>query len=159
MPQVIDRRHPQDPQAERTAARDDHGECRASVVYLPVNAFLALSGAVTLLFGLAFFTAPDFTLGVHGLPAEAANRLLARFFGAALLPLGLLGLLMRRVRDDGALKAVLVANAAGWAVGFMLSYAAVSTGREGRLGWLMVAIDAVFLLYSIYYLSSPARRG
>jgi hypothetical protein len=126
---------------------------------VPVNTFLAISGAIGVVFGLEFLLLPEFALRQYGMQTESQALLQARYFGGTLVPWGFAGWLMRRVRDDAALKALLVAGAVGWAIGLALSYGAVSSGRQGPMGWLSVAIYGVFLLYSIFYLSSPARRG
>jgi len=124
-----------------------------------LSSFLAVSGAIGVIFGLEFLLVPGFALPQYGMPTEPHNLLQARYFGASLLPWSLTAWLARGVRDDAALRALLSASAVGWLLGVVLSLWAALSGLQSAMAWLSVAIYGVFLLGALWFLSSPARRA
>jgi hypothetical protein len=54
-----------------------------------LNTLLLLAGLLALLFGLGFLLVPGPLLAGYGVTADPAAILMARFFGAALVQLGL----------------------------------------------------------------------
>jgi hypothetical protein len=57
---------------------------------MKLSSFLAVSGAIGILFGLEFLLVPGFALPQYGMPTEPHNLLQARYFGASLLPWSLI---------------------------------------------------------------------
>lgn len=51
--------------------------------------YLAISGVVALLFGLAFLLLPELALKQYGIPTEPHNVMEARYFGGTLVAYGL----------------------------------------------------------------------
>ena len=120
--------------------------------------YLAITGAVAVLFGLEFLLLPEFALKQYGVPTDPHNVMQSRYFGATLLAFGLVPLLGRSLRDDAALRVILQAGVVGNAIGAIISAMAAVAGLQNQMAWGSVLIYAVFLAGNLYYLSSSARR-
>ena len=120
--------------------------------------FLSATGIVGILFGLGFLLAPELAGPLYGLPTEPHTLMMDRYFGSALMCVGLLSWLARGVRDDAALRAILQANAVGDVVGVILSAWAALTGLQNAMAWVSVALYGLFALGCLYLLGSPTRR-
>ena len=118
---------------------------------MKVGTFLAIVGAVGVLFGLGFLLAPAPSIAMYGVPVEPHNLMQARYFGSALLALGLLVWLLRNVTDPEALRGVLLANAIGNGVGAVLSVWVATSGLENAMAWSSVALYGVFALGALYF--------
>lgn len=126
---------------------------------MKVSTFVALSGAIAMLFGLEFLLVPEFGLPQYGMRTEPHNLLQARFFGGTLLALGLVMWLGRGVRDDATLRALLSGNAVSGVIGTALSLWAAFAGLQNAMAWLSVLTYGALLVGALYFLSSPARRS
>jgi hypothetical protein len=125
---------------------------------MKLPAFLGLTGALGILFGLEFLLIPEMALAQYGIPTEPHNLLQSRYFGGTLLPLGLVFWLARGTRDDAARRALLLANVVGNLLGLVLSLWSRFNGQQGVLAWLSVVIYAALLLGSLHFLFRPGRR-
>jgi hypothetical protein len=121
--------------------------------------YLAISGVVALLFGLAFLLLPELSLKQYGIPTGPHNVMEARYFGGTLVAYGLVLWLGRGLRDDAAQRVMLQAGVAGNAIGAIVSGHAASTGLQNQMAWGSVLLYAALLAGNLYYLSSPARRA
>lgn len=126
---------------------------------MKIATYLAIAGAVSVLFGLEFLLVPAFGLKQYAVATEPQNLMQARYFGSALLTFGLVVWLARRTRDDLALRAILQAGVVGNVLGGAISVWAAIAGLQNRMVWGSIAIYVVFSLASIFYLTSPARRA
>ncbi|HLS56486.1 MAG TPA: hypothetical protein VK052_10440 [Zeimonas sp.] len=124
---------------------------------MKVSSYLAISGVVAILFGLGFLLAPQAALPVYGVPAEPHNLMQTRYFGGAMVWVGLVAWLARKVRDGEALRALLQAGVVGNAVGALISIWAALSGLQNAMAWSSVLIYTLFLLGALYFLASPAR--
>jgi FtsH-binding integral membrane protein len=125
---------------------------------MKLAAFLGLSGAIGILFGLEFLLIPELALSQYGVPTEPHNQMQARYFGATLFAFGLVNWLARKTPDDSARRALLLAGALGNLSGLVLSLWSRSAGLQGLLAWLGAAIYAALLLGCLYFLLRPSRR-
>ena len=66
--------------------------------------FFAIAGVVGALFGLGFLLLPDMSLGTYGVPVDPHNLMQARYFGSALLAVGLMTFLARETQDAAAIR-------------------------------------------------------
>jgi len=126
---------------------------------MKLGTFFAITGLIGVLFGLQFLLVPGFALKQYAIPTDPHSLMQARYFGATLLPYGLLVWLARRTRDDGALRAILQANVVAYSLGCVISGWAAVTGLQNQMAWSSVVIYGLFLLGSLYFLSSPTRRA
>ena len=125
---------------------------------MKLAAFLGLSGALGVLFGLEFLLIPEMALAQYGVPTEAHNLMQARYFGSMLLAFGLLQWLARGTLDTTARRALLLAAVVGNLLGLLLSLQARFTGLQNALAWLPVAIYGALLLGTLAFLLRPSLR-
>ncbi len=120
----------------------------------PTTLFLT-AGVLALAFGLGFLVAPAAVLPLYGVPADASTVLMSRFFGAALVHLGLVLYLLREVREPAAVRSLALAGVIGSVGGALVAATGVVSGVTNALGWSTVAIYLALLLGYASYL----RRG
>jgi hypothetical protein len=75
-----------------------------------LNVLLLIAGLVALLFGLGFLLVPGPLLAGYGVTADPAAILMARFFGAALVQLGLVLYLTRDVADPAGQRGIVLGS-------------------------------------------------
>jgi hypothetical protein len=107
---------------------------------------LTIAGTLAVLFALAFLLAPALTLAQYGAAPEPGAVLMARFFGVALLHVGILLLWARQVVDPLARHAIAFAGVVGSMTGFLVALAAVLGHLVNALGWSTVVIYLALLL-------------
>jgi FtsH-binding integral membrane protein len=120
----------------------------------PNTVFLA-GGVIAIAFGLSFLLVPGTVLPMYGAPADATTVLMSRFFGVALLQVGLMLYLLRETRDAATQRSMALAGVVGSVVGVLVSLMGVMGGAVNALGWSTVAIYAALLLG---YLSAMRSR-
>ena len=120
----------------------------------PNTVFFA-GGVIAIAFGLSFLLVPGTVLPMYGAPADAATVLMSRFFGVALLQVGLMLYLLRETRDAATQRSMALAGVVGSVAGVLVSLMGVMGGAVNALGWSTVAIYAALLLG---YLSAMRSR-
>jgi hypothetical protein len=106
-----------------------------------------LAGAVlALVFGLSFLLVPATVLPIYGAATDPATVLMSRFFGVALLHLGLLLYFLKDIRDAGAIRSLALAGVVGSAAGAAVALMGVMGGVVNAMGWSTVAIYGLLLL-------------
>lgn len=126
---------------------------------MKISTYLAAAGALAVLFGLGFLLFPEFSAKQYGVPAEPHVLMLGRYFGGTLLTYGLILWLARSVRDDVALRALLLGAVVGNLIGLLVSAWAGLAGLQNAMAWSSVVIYAALLLSALYFLASSARRA
>jgi hypothetical protein len=109
----------------------------------PTTVFLA-GGVLAVLFGLSFLLVPAMVLPLYGITPDAATVIMSRFFGVALLHLGVLLWLAREARG-AAERAMVLAGVVGSAAGVTVALMGVMSGVVNQLGWSTVLIYALLL--------------
>ena len=123
-----------------------------------LGTLLRLAGLLALAFGLGFLFAPAKVLSLYGLAVEPAVVLMARFFGAALLQLGLVLYLIRDVSDPVTRRGVVIGSFLGSLAGFVVSLTAQFWGLMNSFGWSAVAIYGGLLLgYGSFVFGRPPQ--
>jgi hypothetical protein len=121
-----------------------------------LGTLLRLAGLLALAFGLAFLFAPVRVLMLYGIAPEATVILMARFFGAALLQLGLVLFMIRDVSDPVTRRGVVLGSFLGSLAGFVVALTAQFWGLVNSFGWSTVAIYGVLLLgYGSFVFGRP----
>ncbi|MCM2252201.1 MAG: hypothetical protein NDJ19_07570 [Ramlibacter sp.] len=113
--------------------------------------FFGVSGIIGAIFGLGFLLVPDMMLRLYGAPTEPHHLMLARYFGSALLTVGLTYFLARGTQEPAAVRALLVAGLVGNAAGAAIS-ASAAGGLQNDLAWVTVVIYASIAAGAAYYL-------
>jgi uncharacterized membrane protein YfcA len=124
---------------------------------MKLSAFLAIVGIVATLFGIGFVVAPAQVLAQYGITADHYTIFMSRFFGAALINLGLLVWLARNVVDVLARKAIVLASLVADVIGFIVALRGQMQGVANALGWSTVAIYGLFALGFGYFQFAPKR--
>ncbi|MCI4677470.1 hypothetical protein K9U39_18395 [Rhodoblastus acidophilus] len=106
---------------------------------MSVKTFLAVISILAVAYGVAFILAPGTLGAIYGTANSPASEMMSRFFGVALLPLGLI-LWFARDFDGPALRNVLVAIAIGDTAGIGVSALGTLAGVMNVMGWTAVLI-------------------
>ena len=123
---------------------------------MALGTLLRLAGLLALAFGLGFLFAPARVLSLYGVAAEPAVVLMARFFGSALVQLGLVLYLIRDVSDPVTRRGVVLGSFLGSLAGFVVSLTAQFWGLTNSFGWSTVAIYGLLLLgYGSFVFGRP----
>ncbi len=111
----------------------------------PATLFL-IASLLGLAFGLGFLAAPAAVLSVYGASTDATTLLMSRFFGAALVQLGLSVYLLRETREVATIRALAMAGTVGSLCGALVALLGVMNGTTNSLGWSTVVIYGLLLL-------------
>jgi hypothetical protein len=123
---------------------------------MALGTLLRLAGLLALAFGIGFLFAPARVLSLYGVAADPAVVLMARFFGSALVQLGLVLYLIRDVSDPVTRRGVVLGSFLGSLAGFVVSLTAQFWGLTNSFGWSTVAIYGVLLLgYGSFVFGRP----
>jgi hypothetical protein len=123
---------------------------------MALGTLLRIAGLLALAFGIGFLFAPARVLSLYGVAAEPAVVLMARFFGSALVQLGLVLYLIRDVSDPTTRRGVVLGSFLGSLAGLVVSLTAQFWGLVNSFGWSSVAIYGLLLLgYGSFVFGSP----
>jgi hypothetical protein len=106
------------------------------------HVFIAAAVA-SIVYGVLILLLPAMMLNGHGMDVNDSAVLMGRFFGSALLGLGLTAWLARNTAPSNARSAITLAFFIADVVGFVVSLMAVLAGQMNALGWLPVLIYLV----------------
>ena len=121
-----------------------------------LGTLLRLAGLIALAFGIGFLFAPARVLSMYGVAAEPTVVLMGRFFGSALIQLGLVFYLIRDVSDPTTRRGVVLGSFLGSLAGFVVSLTAQFWGLVNSFGWSSVAIYGLLLLgYGSFVFGRP----
>jgi hypothetical protein len=110
------------------------------------SSLLTIAGAISLAFGLSFFFAPIWTMNIYGASTGPVGYMMARYFGTALILIGLAYLMMRRLQEPSATRGLALGSALGALAGLKVSLFAVRNGLVSALGWSTVVIYGLLFL-------------
>ena|SRR5437868_10832446 len=119
--------------------------------------FFAIAGVVGALFGLGFLLLPDMSLGTYGVPVDPHNLMQARYFGSALLAVGLMTFLARETQDAAAIRAVLMGNLVGDIAGGVVTLMALGIMNSMALGSLVIYV--LFAAGSAWFLFAAKQSA
>ena len=105
-----------------------------------LRTLLLIGGLLGLVFGIGFLLAPRPMLALYGVPADPPVVLLARFFGAALVQVGLVFYLIRDVGDPKTQRGVIIGSFIGSVAGLVVALTGQFWGLVNQFGWSTVAI-------------------
>ena len=108
--------------------------------------FLSIVGVVSILFGIGFLVAPAEVLAQYGVTADAATIFMARFFGSAIVQIGLLLWYARHITDSLGRGAIMLSGLVGTVLGFLVALHGQLHGAANALGWSTVVIYALFAI-------------
>jgi hypothetical protein len=106
---------------------------------MKLSTFLVVKAVISLAFGLAFALAPTAVMSLYGVTLDPGGTLVARFFGASLIGIGLICWLDRSA-DRAALQGITAALFIGDTIGFIAALLGQLSGVTSALGWVNVII-------------------
>jgi membrane-bound ClpP family serine protease len=122
-----------------------------------LRSLLLLAGVIALVFGLAFLLAPRAVLPLYGVAVDPGIVLMSRFFGAALVQLGMVLYLIRDVGDLRTQRGVVIGSFLGSVAGLVVALTGQFWGVVNGLGWSTVAIYGLLTLgYGSFMFGRPA---
>jgi hypothetical protein len=107
---------------------------------------LLVAGLLALGFGAGFLALPAPLLSFYGVTTDSAGLFMSRFFGAALVELGLVLWFARGATDRSLQRAIALAGTLGSVVGLCVAVYGQLAGLVNGMGWSSVAIYAALLL-------------
>lgn len=110
---------------------------------------MTVAAVIALVFAIGLLLAPAFMATLYGIGTSPSEILLARYFGAALLAIGLVNWLARNA-DYASLRPIIFANMVGDFVGVIISVMGTVSGVLSSLGWLSVALYLLLALGFAY---------
>ena len=123
---------------------------------MPLRTLLLIAGVIALVFGLGFLLMPTPLLGLYGVSGDPAIVLMSRFFGAALVQLGLVLYLIRDVGDLRTKRGVVIGSFIGSVAGLVVALTGQFWGLVNQFGWSSVAIYALLTLgYGSFMFGTP----
>jgi hypothetical protein len=124
---------------------------------MPLRALLLIAGILALAFGLGFLLMPRPMLTLYGVPTDPSVVLMARFFGGALVQIGLVFYLIRDVGDPRTQRGVVIGSFLGSVAGLVVALTGQFWGLVNELGWSTVAIYGLLTLgYGSIMFGRPA---
>jgi hypothetical protein len=100
---------------------------------------LTIAAVIALLFAVGFLLIPASIGLLYGFTGSPAEVLITRFFGSALLALGLINWLARDA-DYATLRPILLGNMIGDGVGALVGMMGTVSGVTNALGWSTVVL-------------------
>ncbi len=123
---------------------------------MQLRTLLLIAGIISLVFGIGFLFLPRPMLSLYGVPTDPATVLVSRFFGAALVQLGLVLYLIRDVGDLRTQRGVVIGSFIGSVSGLVVALTGQFWGLVNQLGWSTVAIYGLFTLgYGAFVFGKP----
>jgi len=107
-------------------------------------------GVVALLYGLGLLLLPAFMATTYGFGTSASEILLARFFGVAMLTLGLINWLAKDL-TGASVKPVILGSLIGDLVGAIVALMGTLSGVMSAVGWSAFGIYLLFTLGFAYF--------
>ena len=117
---------------------------------MKLRSLLIIGSIVALLYAVGLLLVPGTLASMYGLGTSASEILLARFFGATLLTVGVISWLSKD-QPAANLRSVVTANLIGDGVGFIVALLGTLGGTMNALGWSAVVIYLVLALGFAYF--------
>jgi hypothetical protein len=122
---------------------------------MKLSTFLSIVGVVAVLFGIGFVAAPAEVLAQYGISADRYVALVSRFFGGALINIGLIVWFARYIVDPVGRRSIVLAGLIGDLIGFLVALHGQLEGDVNALGWSTVIIYGLFALGFAYFQFAP----
>ena len=117
---------------------------------MKLSTFLMVKAIVCFLFGIGFAVVPSAVGSIYALTLDADGLILARFFAALLIGIGLI-LWLYRNADWSILKGITLSLCIADTIGFIIALIGQLTGVMNALGWIIVVIWLLLALGLGYF--------
>ena len=109
-----------------------------------------LNAIVSFLFGVAFLFVSSIALKQFGVDNYASTRLMAQFFGAAMLALGIVLWFAKDIAEPALQRGLGIALLVGAAAGLIVTILGTTAHTLREFGWAVMSIYALFALGYAY---------
>ena len=117
-----------------------------------------INASIAVLLGLGFLVAPGRILDQFGVDEYAATKLISRFFGTAMLGLGLLLWFAKDVTDANLQKGMAIALLVGAAAGLLTTVLGTTSGVLRANWWMALVVYAILgLAYAFLLFQKPKQ--
>jgi len=113
--------------------------------------FFIVSAAVALIFALGFLVVPRAVARVYGVVAHDDALLAFRYFGVALLGIGLIFWLTKDVQDRDARNAILTGAGIANQIGLVVTLWGTTSGVMNALGWTVALLYLALAAGCFYF--------
>jgi len=118
-----------------------------------------VTAVVSLVFGLAFLIVPDMTFKQFGVDTYAATVLTGRFYGTALVALGLVLWFAKDIQDAAAQTGLGIALLISMALGLIVNIMGIASGIIRTNGWITIIIYVLLALgYAFLIFLKPRMK-
>jgi hypothetical protein len=119
---------------------------------MKLSNFLTLKALVSFIFAIGALLAPVYLVALHGHQLDDFGTVLARYYGALLLGIGLLCWSLRsRLAKSDTRQSILLALLIADTLGFITALAGQLSVNLGLLGWIDTAIWLILVLGLAYF--------
>jgi len=118
---------------------------------MKLQPLLVFTAIVSLLYGLGLLLVPDQLFSFYDVSQDPASTLMGRFFGVALLGLGLIAWLARGIDEAATRRAVVPSFLISALAGVIVSGHAVYAGLMNSYGWSVVIIYVLLVVGFAYF--------
>lgn len=120
---------------------------------------LFLNSFVAFLFGAAFLIVPTMAISQFGVDNYASTKMLAQFFGTAMIALGLILWFAKDVTDEGVQRGIGISLLIGALAGLIVTVLATVGGTLRTNGWLLIIVYVLFGLGFVYLIFLRPRAN
>ncbi|MEE8186464.1 MAG: hypothetical protein V3T99_02240 [Nitrososphaerales archaeon] len=126
---------------------------------MKLSTLFTFNAVVAVLFALGFLLMPESVLALYDVIADQTAIVMSRFFGGAVLGIGLLAWFAKNTEDSEARKAIVLAFFLSNLVGIAVSIHGQLTGEANQLGWSTVAIYILLAAGYGYFQFSKSKEA
>lgn len=118
-----------------------------------------LNALLAFVFGVAFLVVPAQSLGFFQAEQYAATLLMGRFFGSAMIALGLVLWFVKDANDDGVQKMVAISLLISSVLGLVVNIMGIASGVIRTNGWISIIVYVLFALgYAFMLFLKPKMK-
>jgi hypothetical protein len=117
---------------------------------MKLSTFLMVKAIVCFVFGIGFAVVPTTVGSIYALTLDPDGLIMARFFAALLIGIGLM-LWLSRNADWNALKGITLSLCIADTIGFIVALVGQLAGDMNALGWIIVVIWLLLALGLAYF--------
>jgi hypothetical protein len=125
---------------------------------MAIRKYFIIASLAALSFGIGFVLVPEFVGSIFGIHFDMNGVMIARFFGALLLTVGIWFFLMRKTEDAATIRAMLTGYLTGLVIGLINAFTGTLAGTMNGLGWLIVLLYGGLALGATFFLFARSAR-
>lgn len=124
-----------------------------------MNALFLVYLIVEVIFGIGFLFVPGFMMGPMGVTLDVTSTTFARLFGSLLISVPVLLFFARKSSSSEFRAGVLYCIFIYLLASTIILLITQINGLMNAMGWSIVILHVVFLIWFGYYLLNPVKRG